>query len=352
MNYELKVAEVELVFFLYNPVSGQHENAQKATVYQQALEAIFPQAEVILHATEYVGHATELAADFVSSAAGRSAVVVIAGGDGTVSETANGLANTGMPLLVLPAGTGNDLTRSLYLGLSEKPQFHGVSEVLEAFKTSALETGSLQVFGVDGVQIHAQRARDCFNQSIPDFSRYAFNAISVGFDSLVAKTAHRIIRCIPWIGSGSYVLAVLRNLRKLPSFAMRFQAFLERELVQDLDEEYFLCVMSNARYYGGGFQPNPQGRLTDGKVDVVLARPLSRVDITNVVGKFRSGQPIPTKYARSFQADSLTMSDTSGDNFIFNIDGEVFHAASLQVKVQADVLQVVLPAGAVSYSDL
>ncbi|HKF88028.1 MAG TPA: diacylglycerol kinase family protein, partial [Propionibacteriaceae bacterium] len=46
-------------------------------------------------------------------------LVIAAGGDGTVRIVANGLANSGIPMGVVPAGTGNLLAHSLDLPLKE-----------------------------------------------------------------------------------------------------------------------------------------------------------------------------------------------------------------------------------------
>lgn len=64
-------------------------------------------------ATDAAGHATELARDAVAQGAD---LVLVLGGDGTVNEAANGLAYSGVPLGVLPAGTANVLAMELGLG--------------------------------------------------------------------------------------------------------------------------------------------------------------------------------------------------------------------------------------------
>jgi diacylglycerol kinase family enzyme len=54
-----------------------------------------------------VGHARE-------AAAAGADVVFACGGDGTISSVLSGLAGTGVPLAILPAGTGNLLARNLF----------------------------------------------------------------------------------------------------------------------------------------------------------------------------------------------------------------------------------------------
>jgi diacylglycerol kinase (ATP) len=64
-------------------------------------------------ATDAAGHATELAREAAEQGAD---LVLVLGGDGTVNEAANGLAYSGVPLGVLPAGTANVLAMELGLG--------------------------------------------------------------------------------------------------------------------------------------------------------------------------------------------------------------------------------------------
>lgn len=75
-------------------------------------------------ATDAAGHATELARDAVERGAD---LVLVLGGDGTINEAANGLAYSGVPLGVLPAGTANVLAMELGLGSHLGPAIEKLS---------------------------------------------------------------------------------------------------------------------------------------------------------------------------------------------------------------------------------
>jgi diacylglycerol kinase (ATP) len=66
-------------------------------------------------ATDAAGHATALAREAAATGAD---LALVLGGDGTINEAANGLANSDVPLGVLPAGTANVLAHEL--GLSSR----------------------------------------------------------------------------------------------------------------------------------------------------------------------------------------------------------------------------------------
>ena len=75
------------------------------------LEAAFRLEQV---ETKGPGHATEIVRSFLPSGLD---VVVVCGGDGTISEVACGLAGSGVPLAILPGGTSNVLARELAIPL-------------------------------------------------------------------------------------------------------------------------------------------------------------------------------------------------------------------------------------------
>lgn len=342
----LEPTTVDLVHFIYNPISGSRENTTKANVYAETLKTLFPKAEVNVFATEAIGHATELAKTLVKQVnqtkPAMNAVLVVSGGDGTVSETANGLIGSQIPLLVLPGGTGNDFTRSLYQKKPGENDRRTIERVLAEFIQSV--SYGFKVFEVDAIKLEAATAKSVHGEEYPNFSRYSLNVLSVGFDSVIGATAQRIHRNTPWVGALSYLLAAIRHLTNIPRFSMDLHASRANQAAVEFSGSYSICVMSNARFYGGGFQPNPRGSLTDGKIDILLAKELNRRDVLALIGKFRAGREIPSQYAQTFQSDTLNLKASFENSLIFNLDGEVFSTQEMQVKVHPAALRVIVPA--------
>ncbi len=97
---------------IYNPTAGQRDRrAQMRAVSERARARGL---ELINAPTDAPGHATEIARSFLPSGLD---VVVVCGGDGTISEVACGLAGSGVPLAILPGGTSNVLARELAIPL-------------------------------------------------------------------------------------------------------------------------------------------------------------------------------------------------------------------------------------------
>jgi YegS/Rv2252/BmrU family lipid kinase len=97
---------------IYNPTAGQRDRrAQMGAVAESARARGL---ELINAPTDAPGHATEIVRSFLPQGLD---VVVVCGGDGTISEVACGLAGSGVPLAILPGGTSNVLARELAIPL-------------------------------------------------------------------------------------------------------------------------------------------------------------------------------------------------------------------------------------------
>lgn len=90
--------------------------------------ALGSEIKIDMAETTHRGHATQLARDAASDGLD---VVVVLGGDGTVSEVANGLVHTGTALGIVPGGSANVFGRAL--GMSTSP-IEATSELIEALR--------------------------------------------------------------------------------------------------------------------------------------------------------------------------------------------------------------------------
>lgn len=91
-----------------NPISGRGHALRLLPGFENLAAASGTSIEVRL--TERAGHGRE----FAAAAAGEGFDAVIAvGGDGTINEVINGLGAHGLPLMVVPQGTGNVLAKEI-----------------------------------------------------------------------------------------------------------------------------------------------------------------------------------------------------------------------------------------------
>src|ERR1700693_4864336 len=97
---------------IYNPTAGQRDRRAQMRAVSERVKS--RGLELISAPTDAPGHATEIVRSFLPSGLD---VVVVCGGDGTISETAGGLAGTAVPLAILAGGTSNVLARELSIPL-------------------------------------------------------------------------------------------------------------------------------------------------------------------------------------------------------------------------------------------
>ncbi len=187
-----------------------------------AMDAVF---------TEAPGHATELAALAAANGAER---ILVAGGDGTVCEAAEGLAVAcGCELAILPLGTGNDAARTL-----------GIPLGLEAAAGAALNGGSRSV---DLIRVG---------------DRLVLNAIGIGLTADINERAARI----KWVRG----IAVYLGTAAVSLF--KFRAPMVRVVADGrvISSTMTILAVHNGPTTGGGFALTPNAVPDDGLLDATL----------------------------------------------------------------------------------
>ena len=206
--------------------------------------------------------------------------VLAVGGDGLVHLVIQALAQTGVGLGVIPAGTGNDFARALGLPLNSPERI--VERVL-----------STPPQPVDLGLAH----------------QHFFGAIlSTGFDSMVNERAN----AMRWPrGPIRYNLAIAREL---PVFKPRAYSFtIDGET---FSTEAMLVAVANGASYGGGMKICPQAQINDGWLDVLILKPLSKIEFLRVFPKVYAGTHVThpavvIRRARSveIEADAIAYAD-------------------------------------------
>ncbi len=218
-----------LVHVIVNPAAAGGRLGREWPRLERRLRALGHDLDVI-H-TEAPGHATELAAGLLGAGRGR---LLVAGGDGTVCEAAEGVVRAGGgELAILPLGTGNDGARTLGIPL----------DVEAAAQTAA---------GGVARSVDLIRVGD----------RMVLNAIGIG---LTADINHRAAR-IKWLrGIAVYLATAAVSL-------VRFRA---PRVVIHVDGRQITSTMTilavhNGPTTGGGFRLTPDAIPDDGLLDATL----------------------------------------------------------------------------------
>ena len=113
---------------------------------------------------------------------------------------------------------------------------------------------------------------------------------------------------------------------------------------QTIDGEQTLICACNGRFYGGGFNPVPEADPTDGMLDVLLVKKVSRLQVAQVVGKYKDG-----KYAqypdliRHFRTDKVKIICDKPTSI--NLDGELRTATEIEFSVAKEKIRFFYPKG-------
>jgi diacylglycerol kinase (ATP) len=176
------------------------------------------------------------------AAAERVDLVIGAGGDGTIRYVADGLAYTGIPLGLIPAGTGNLLARNLDLPLEE---------------VDAIEVAlGGQVRQVDLVKITV-------DDQEPEY--FAVMA-GIGVDAMIMDETDEDLK--DKVGSAAYFVAAGKALGRLP---MRMTVRLDSN--RPVRRHAMLCVIGNVGTLRGNLTLIPGASPTDGLLDLYIASP-------------------------------------------------------------------------------
>lgn len=227
------------ITLIVNPVAGRRRGLRAAA---QALPVLSGAGfEVDVHHTTGPGDAERLARE---AAADRPDAVVVCGGDGSLSQAVRGLLDTGVPVGLIPAGTGNDFARAV--GISREPRLAAAQ--LVGGRPAPVDLLETECGGV-----------------------VALNVMGVGFDARVCERINRRRRIVS--GKLAYLPAVARELIAYRPIEVRLR-------VDDRHWEgrILLLAVANAKSYGAGMMISPLSRIDDGLLDVVVVQALSRVE--------------------------------------------------------------------------
>jgi YegS/Rv2252/BmrU family lipid kinase len=243
--------------------------------------------------TVYPGHAIQLA----KQAGEQGCDMVIAmGGDGTVHEVANGLmqiTEDKRPLLgIVPVGSGNDFAHAI--GIPMKPDY-ALAHALKG-EASPVDLGLM-------TDEHGRK-------------EYFDNTLGIGFDAVVTIRSHRlpILR-----GFIMYLTAVIQTIL-LNHDPAHVQIETDSET---MEEDVLMTTLCNGGREGGGFMLSPDSKMTDGIMEYLLVRKVSRGMMFRLVPEFMNGTHRRfTQQIRMGKCKTFTM--TSDRPLYIHADGEIF----------------------------
>lgn len=188
----------------------------------------------------------------------RPDAVVVVGGDGMVHAAVNVLAETEIPLGLVPAGTGNDFARNF--GVHRLSIRGAVEQIM-----TALVTGPCTV-DLARVELSPLPSPSTTVEEPAGRVRWVASGVNLGFDAVVNSRAN----ALHWpIGRARYVAAVLQELWRYTAPSLTVTAADQQGTTEVGTERTFVLSVLNGSYFGGGMQAAPGARVDDGLIDTL-----------------------------------------------------------------------------------
>jgi diacylglycerol kinase family enzyme len=237
--------------------------------------------------------------------------VIAAGGDGTIRIVADRLAQTGIPMALVPVGTANLLARNLEIPLSK---FDAV-EVAFGDRTVDIDLIKLTVDGVPG-------------------EHFAVIA-GLGIDALIMDETKPELK--DTIGAGAYFVAAAKALGRTP-IDMRITVDEHRTHRR----QAMICAIGNVGKLTGNLTLIPGARPDDGRLDIYVASPHRLSHWLRAFLRLITRRPRADDHVDQWQATQVEVRLRQPDPY--QLDGDVIgDCRTLRAEVSPRALTIHVP---------
>jgi len=253
--------------------------------------------------------------------------ILIFGGDGTIHRHLPALVRLQLPVLIVPAGSGNDFARALNL--------RSARDSLQAWKD--FESGTIRPQTIDLGVIAPL--------SSPEQKHLFCCVAGCGLDAIATSRANRMPR---WLrGHGGYVLSLLPLLLKLPAFSIRLSTSNHNvdssgESQSAPEKRTLLVAFANTQFYGDGMRIAPNADFTDGKLDICQISRMNPFELFCMFPTVYFGRHLLSPKVEYSKAERVTI-DTEVPLDIY-ADGEFVCQTPAELSVAKGALSVIRPA--------
>ncbi len=236
------MALLKKILFIVNPISGGVDKSEMTAM----VKAVCKKKEIELVTLKTTGKndVEKIKAVLVDKKLDR---VIVAGGDGTIKTVAAALKGTDIPLAILPLGSANGMVANLNFPITQEEQlelaFTGTFQTIDLLKLN----GELCLHIAD-MGINAELVKNYEEGTLRGKLGYA-------------------LKTIPTLWNSTYPF----------TFEITANGVTK-------DREGVLLAFANARSYGTGATINPEGKLDDGKMEIIVFKSLDIIEIFRTLG--------------------------------------------------------------------
>lgn len=265
--------------------------------------------------------------------------IAIVGGDGTLSEAAEGFCefnedlsklpapiNPAASLAIIPAGTGDDFARGLTGRRAPLDEWvrtliaHCIAQNLEATRVVDVLYGLCDEY---------RKPFICLNAS----------TMGIGGET-AARVAAQGNFMRSFSGEARFAAAALAGL----AFWRERRVKITVDDTDVIDQQMNLVAVANALYAGGGMMLSPEAQFDDGKLDVVSASGLNRTQVIRELARIHKGGHVANPKVRIVQGAKVRIETFSPeDAMTIEADGNVRGVTPVEFRVMPRALRFVAP---------
>ena len=293
--------------YIVNPAAGKYDHTEELTGRIRAL-CTSRGLDYEIRVSGKPGDCTAITRQ--AAASGEEYRVYACGGDGTLNEVVCGAAGAAnLAVTHYPCGSGNDFVKNF----SDPAAFTQLERLLDP-----------EEMLLDLIRVGED---------------HCLSICSIGIDARIGTSIQRY-KHLPLVGGkGAYNLSTVVNL---------IQGIHRHYVVevngQRVDGRFTLICVCNGRCYGGGYMPVPEARPDDGKLELLLVKKVSRLQVAKIIGKYKAGRyaEMPEIFTH-FTTDRVRIRCDREE--VVNLDGEARYAQEVEIRLSEHKLRFFYPKG-------
>ncbi len=240
---------------------------------------------------------------------GNPDLIILGGGDGSVSCVVDLLAGQDTVLAVLPLGTGNDFARTLGIPFD-------LRHACELIVHGKIVDVDLGLVGQD----------------------YYVNAASVGLGVAVSRALTPALK--QRLGAAAYPAAAVRAFLRHEPFRATL-TFPAGDQPPATFDRLLQVAVGNGRFHGGGMVVAPSAGIDDGTLDVYALELGARRDLARLARYFKTGEFIRSECVSHFRTRAVRLE--TDPPLPINVDGEVVGRTPQTFSLAPNALKVLVP---------
>ncbi len=300
--------------FIANPNAGKKDAIQRIN---EQLNSLTTKIDYEIYETKGKKDAERFVKEYSVDNVDEKVCFIACGGDGTISEIANGLVGTtNKSFAILAFGSGNDFIK-YYKG----KDFLSLQKIING-----------KEHAIDILEIED-------DTKIP---KYSVNVCNFGLDSVVCSYANKLKDTGK---SNAYTKGVIRAI-----FIGRYN-----DINVDVDgkrvtgKKLLLGTLANCHYVGGQYFTAPRAKNDDGIIDVCLYKSMPLFKFASLLNAYKTGHHLDEKYANKakkylfYKQTKDPIHVYSDKEFELCLDGEMLPGKDFYVSIIPGALNFIIP---------